>query len=138
MCSNALNTIYTLNIAIHVQYIIVFLWWSWINSSHKLNRYVFKSFLKFFTLLASFKWLGRVFHNVAEEVSIRRLPIRIVLFLFGISDVVDADRRGRLGWYQCIRPDMYGGTILCNALYVVTSILYWHRLLIGNQCNECS
>ena len=39
--------------------------------------------------------IGNVFHNVAAEVSNKRLPYLTVLFLFGTSDVVNAERRGR-------------------------------------------
>ena len=43
---------------------------------------------------------GRVLHSVAAAVSNNRLPSFTVLLLLGTNDVVFADLRCLLGWYQ--------------------------------------
>ena len=43
---------------------------------------------------------GRKFQSEAAAVSINLFPNLTVLLRFGTSDVVFADLRGRLGWYQ--------------------------------------
>ena len=56
--------------------------------------------------LANLMSLGRLFHNVADVVSISRLPSITVIFLLGTSDVVDADRSVLAGVYQLKRLAM--------------------------------
>ena len=43
---------------------------------------------------------GRKFQSEAAAISINLFPKLTVLLRFGTSDVVFADLRGRLGWYQ--------------------------------------
>ena len=74
-------------------------------------------------LCAHFMLLGSVFHRVADDVLKIRLPVRIVLFLFGTSDVVDADLNGLFGVYQFNSSRKYDGAVLCSDLNVMTSIL---------------
>ena len=50
--------------------------------------------------LDALMFVGREFHNIAADVSKSRLPCLMVMWRFGTSDVVDADRSALLGWYQ--------------------------------------
>ena len=72
----------------------------------ELKRYVFIVFLKQFVVIAHLSWFGKLFHRIAAPVSIRRLPYRTDLYLFGVIDVVLADLKGRFGWYQFSKSDM--------------------------------
>ena len=65
-----------------------------------MKRCVFIVFLKQFVVIANLSSFGKLFHRIAAPVSIRRLPYRTDLYLFGIIDVVLADLKGRFGWYQ--------------------------------------
>ena len=67
----------------------------------ELNRYVFIVFLKQFVVIAHLSSFGKLFHRIAAPVSIRRLPYRTDLYLFGVIDVVLADiRRYNFLWFQ--------------------------------------
>ena len=74
-------------------------------------------------LSAHLMLLGRLFHRVAEDVLKIRLPVRMVLFLFGTKDVVDADLSGLFGVYQFSNSRKYNGALLCSDLNVIMSIL---------------
>ena len=52
---------------------------------------------------------GNPFHSTAADVSMSRVPYLTVLFRLGTSEVVEAERRSRLGWYQFISSHMYVG-----------------------------
>ena len=54
----------------------------------ELKRYVFIVFLKQFVVIAHLSSFGKLFHRIAAPVSIRRLPYRTDLYLFGVIDVV--------------------------------------------------
>ena len=120
--------------------------WTFVKSSYSIYNIVFdsnknkclrikKECLDMFFDSISF---GNVFHRVAEYELMRRLPRRMVLFLLGISDVVDADRRGLVGVYQLNSSHKYVGDRLCNDLNVMINILNWQRLLMGSQCSVLS
>ena len=70
---------------------------------------------------------GKLFHNVAAEESSNLRPYLTVLFLFGTSDVVEADLSGLGGWYQFNSSHWYGGADVCKALKTNTNILNWYR-----------
>ena len=80
--------------------------------------------------------LGMEFHSVAAALSNNRLPIRIVLCVSGTNEDVSEERRGLFGEYHFNCSHRYIGASLCSILNVNTRILYWHRLLIGSQCND--
>ena len=61
------------------------------------NRCVFNIFLKLTMFRAFLMSIGRVFHNEAAAVSIRRLPYFIVLFQLGVNSVSFTDRSCLLG-----------------------------------------
>ena len=69
----------------------------------ELKRYVFIVFLKQFVVIAHLSSFGK---RIAAPVSIRRLPYRTDLYLFGVIDVVLADLKERFGWYQFSKSDM--------------------------------
>ena len=104
----------------------------------ELKRYVFIVFLKQFVVIAHLSSFGKLFHRIAAPVSIRRLPYRTDLYLFGVIDVVLADLKGRFGWYQFSKSDMYLGASFLRDLYVNTNILNWQRFTTGNQCKSRS
>ena len=62
----------------------------------ELKRYVFIVFLKQFVVIAHLSSFGKLFHRIAAPVSIRRLPYRTDLYLFGVIDVVLADLKDDL------------------------------------------
>ena len=74
-----------------------------------LKRYVFKCFLNIVTLGEHLIPSGRVFHSVAAAVSINRLPSFTVLLLLGTNDVLFADQRYLVGWYQFNSLHRYPG-----------------------------
>ena len=51
-------------------------------------------------LVAHLILLGKLFHKTAVDVSNSLFPYHTVLFRFGTSDVVDADRNVLAGVYQ--------------------------------------
>ena len=59
---------------------------------------------------------GRKFQSEAAAVSINLFPNLTVLLRFGTSDVVFADLRGRLGWYQFNKSHKYDGASEWRAL----------------------
>ena len=59
----------------------------------KKNRCVFNIFLKLTMFRAFLMPIGRVFHNEAAAVSIRRLPYFTVLFLLGVNSVSFTDNK---------------------------------------------
>ena len=66
----------------------------WIKSCHMTD---FKSLLKATILMDSLMLFGNPFHSTAADVSMRRFPYLTVLLRLGTSEVVDAERRARLG-----------------------------------------
>ena len=56
-----------------------------------------KSLLKATTLMDSLMLFGNPFHSTAADVSMSRFPYLTVLFRLGTSEVVEAERRARLG-----------------------------------------
>ena len=56
--------------------------------------------LKHATLLTHFSSCDKMFHSVAAEESSNLRPYLTVVYLFGTSDVVEADLSGLGGWYQ--------------------------------------
>ena len=50
--------------------------------------------------LAHFSSCSKMLHSVAVEESNNLRPYLTVLFLFGTSDVVEADLSGLGGWYK--------------------------------------
>ena len=83
------------------------------------------------TLLAHFSSCGKMFHSVANLIR----PYLIVLFLFGTSDVIEADLSDLGGWYQFNSSHWYDGADACKALYTNTNIGKYHRFWIGSQGN---
>ena len=84
-------------------------------------------FLKLFVIIAHLSTFGKLFHRIAAPVSIRRLPYRTDLYLFGIIDVVLADLKGRFGWYQFSKSDMLLGASILRNLYIgkLATFHYW-------------
>ena len=76
--------------------------------------YIYTHAHVFLVLSAHLITLGSIFQRVADDISRRRLPIRIVLLLFGTSVVVDAERRGLLGLYQFNSSHKYEGASWCS------------------------
>ena len=71
-----------------------------VDNNHRLNKNVFSCCLNRTTFIDNLMSWGSIFQRVADVVSKSRLPYLTELFLFGTSDVVDADRRGLTGVYQ--------------------------------------
>ena len=69
-------------------------------------------FLQVITLREHLMPSVRVFHSVAAAVSINRLPSFTVLLLPGTNDVVFADPRCLVEWYQFNSSHRYPGTSL--------------------------
>ena len=79
--------------------------------------------------------IGRVFHNEAAEVSIKRLPYFTVLFILGVSSISFTDLSFLLGQYRFSNFCVYSGVSPCKDLKVRAKSLNWHRFTTGSQCN---
>ena len=74
-----------------------------------LKRYVFNCFLNIVTVGEHLIPSCKAFHSVAAAVSINRLPSFTVLLLLGTNDVLFADLRCLVGWYQFNSSHRYPG-----------------------------
>ena len=74
-----------------------------------LKTYVFKCFLNIITIGEHLVPSGKVFHSVTAAVSINRLSSFTVLLLLGTNDVLFADLRCLVRWYQFNRSHRYPG-----------------------------
>ena len=74
-----------------------------------LKRYVFNCFLNIVTLGEHLIPSCKAFLSVAAAVSINRLPSFTVLLLLGTNDVLFADLRYLVGWYQFNSSHRYPG-----------------------------
>ena len=72
--------------------------------------------MKHATLLTHFSSYSKMFHSVAAEEPNNLCPYLTVLFLFGTSDVVEADLSGLGCWYQFSDLHWYDGDDVCVAL----------------------
>ena len=79
--------------------------------------------------------VGRVFHNEAAAVPIKRLPYFTVLFLLEVSSISFTDLSCLLGRYRFSNFCMYSGVSPCKDLKVRVNSLNWHRFTTGRQCN---
>ena len=85
------------------------------------------SFKKWFNIvMESALWIFRAssLHNITAEVPTRRFPNRMVLFLYGTSDVNEVDRTDLLDMHTLSMSRIYSGAQPFKDLKVKSSIAH--------------